>query len=306
MPSHIFLALGMWDGVASSNEAAWAASDARMKRKRLAMELRDYHSLWWLQYAYLQQGRWREARRLVEQIQSDTARTGSPRLLWHFALMRAAQIVETQRWLTAAEIAVNPAGLGRVAAATDLFASAYAALRLGDVERVEAALVGTEAMAAPPRAGGSHGHASHDSQEPSNEAIVTVLILELKAAVRLARGDAAGAVALMERAAGTEIEMSYEFGPPLPVKPANEMFGELLLELKRPAEARKQVEISLQRAPGRALSLLGLARAASRTGDRAAAARAARELLRIWRRADPGMPWLAEVRRVAGPAPAVK
>jgi tetratricopeptide (TPR) repeat protein len=301
MPSHIFLALGMWDEVASSNETAWAASDARMKRKQLASELRDYHSLWWLQYAYLQQGRYGEARRTLERIQGDTARTGSPRLLWHFALMRAAQIVETRRWLTAAEVAVEPAGLGRVAAATDLFASAYAALQLGDVARVEGAVEGADEPAPASHSGGGHGHAGPESLEPSNEAIVTVLVKELKALVRLARGDGAGAVAILQQAAGIEIDMSFEFGPPLPVKPANELFGEVLLELKRPAEARKEFEISLQRAPRRALSLLGLARAAERSGDPAAARRAARELLRIWRRADPGIPGLAEARRIAGP-----
>ena len=57
MPAHIFLQLGMWPEAAASNESAWAASDTWVKRKGLALSARDYHSLHWLAYVYLQQGR---------------------------------------------------------------------------------------------------------------------------------------------------------------------------------------------------------------------------------------------------------
>src|SRR5437764_2312122 len=57
MPSHIFLQLGMWDDAAHSNEAAYALSKQWSEP--------DYHSLEWLQYVYLQQGRFAEAKKLV-------------------------------------------------------------------------------------------------------------------------------------------------------------------------------------------------------------------------------------------------
>ena len=290
MPSHIFLALGMWNEVASSNEAAWRASDLRMKRKGLAIELRDYHSLWWLQYAYLQMGRYAEARKTLALIEGISARNDSPRVRWHLALMRAAQIIETREWMIAATVQVPPAGLGRIAAANDLFASAFAALKLGNVAGVET--IFSDGGGPAPSSGGEHGQ-----HERGDEAIVDAIEKELKAAVRLAKGDAAGAVALMKEATGIEIQMSSEFGPPMPVKPSNELFGEVLLELKRPAEARKQFELSLARMPKRALSLLGLARSADRSGDHASAVKAYRELLEIWKRADPGLPELAEARK---------
>ncbi|HEU4766669.1 MAG TPA: hypothetical protein VFS77_04820, partial [Pyrinomonadaceae bacterium] len=65
MPSHIFLQLGMWPEAAASNEAAWESSDAWMKRKNLSLSVRDYHSLHWLLYAYLQQGRYQKAEQLL-------------------------------------------------------------------------------------------------------------------------------------------------------------------------------------------------------------------------------------------------
>ena len=75
MPSHIFLQLGMWPEAAASNESAWEASDAWMKRKHLSTNVRDYHSLHWLLYVYLQQGRYRKAEELLtlmKQVMSET------------------------------------------------------------------------------------------------------------------------------------------------------------------------------------------------------------------------------------------
>ena len=42
-----------------------------------------------------------------------------------------------------------------------------------------------------------------------------------------------------------------------PVKPPYELYGEILMELDRPAAAAEQFETSLLRMPGRARSLLG-------------------------------------------------
>src|SRR5204862_6468905 len=61
MPSHIFLQLGMWQEAASSNEAAWAASEQWVEQKNLPISQRDYHDLHWLLYIYLQQGRYSQA-----------------------------------------------------------------------------------------------------------------------------------------------------------------------------------------------------------------------------------------------------
>lgn len=55
--------------------------------------------------------------------------------------------------------------------------------------------------------------------------------------------------------------MSLEFGPPNLVKPARELAGEILLKFGKASEAKEQFEAALARAPGRALSLKGLAEA---------------------------------------------
>jgi len=56
MPAHIFVQLGMWPEAAKSNENGWATSKKWVEREKLPKSKRDYHSLQWLHYVYLQQG----------------------------------------------------------------------------------------------------------------------------------------------------------------------------------------------------------------------------------------------------------
>jgi tetratricopeptide (TPR) repeat protein len=62
MPSHIFLAVGMWEEVVSSNIASFAASQRRMEEKGLDYDALSYHALSWLQYGHLQLGNFEEAK----------------------------------------------------------------------------------------------------------------------------------------------------------------------------------------------------------------------------------------------------
>jgi TolA-binding protein len=89
--------------------------------------------------------------------------------------------------------------------------------------------------------------------------------------------------------------LSFEFGPPLPVKPTHELVGELLMDLRRSREAMQEFDASLKRYPRRAVSLLGLARAATAARDQATARRAYSELQQIWQKADKSLPELKEV-----------
>ena len=110
MPSHIFLQLGMWPEAAASNEAAWESSDTWMKRKKLSVNVRDYHSLHWLLYAYLQQGRYEAAEELLmrmKKVMSESTYDNKLRPGYYennWANMAAAFIVETERWNLASEL----------------------------------------------------------------------------------------------------------------------------------------------------------------------------------------------------------
>src|SRR5687767_6072950 len=104
MPSHIFLQLGMWPEAASSNESAWEASESWMKRKNLPASVRDYHSLHWLLYVYLQQGKYSKAEELLNLMKKTMSETTYEDKLRpgyyenNYANMAAAFVVETERW----------------------------------------------------------------------------------------------------------------------------------------------------------------------------------------------------------------
>jgi tetratricopeptide (TPR) repeat protein len=268
MPSHIFLALGMWDEVAASNEASAAAAEARRLRLHLPADERGYHALLWLEYAYLQQGRRREARALLDSMAADAAASGSPRTREHLARMQAAFLVDGP---AAARGPLDSLpgldGLDEDVATEALFAHGYAAWRAGDGAAAGKALAAIRAKlnvsTAPsptepvPAAPVAHPPAWSSAQ---------VMEAELAALLRFAAAPAE-AVTAIERAADAEDAATYEFGPPVVAKPAHELAGELLLRLGRTAAARRHFEQALAPAPGRSLALRGLAQSAARPGN---------------------------------------
>jgi hypothetical protein len=89
------------------------------------------------------------------------------------------------------------------------------------------------------------------------------------------------------------------FGPPVTVKPPREAAGELLLEMKRPAEAKNEFVAALARTPGRVAPLLGMARSERALGNGPESRRRYAQVLAIWHMADKDLPDLEEVRRGA-------
>ena len=98
MPSHIYVALGMWEEVVSSNEASYQASLDRKERKGLDNNARGYHAFHWLMYGYLQQGRYKDARRLLEEMNQYTVELPSRRARDYLIHMTGTYLVETKNW----------------------------------------------------------------------------------------------------------------------------------------------------------------------------------------------------------------
>jgi uncharacterized protein HemY len=71
----------------------------------------------------------------------------------------------------------------------------------------------------------------------------------------------------MRSAADTEDKNEKHIVTPGRILPARELLGEMLLELKRPAEAHKEFEASQIREPNRFHGFAGAARAAAQSGD---------------------------------------
>ena len=90
---------------------------------------------------------------------------------------------------------------------------------------------------------------------------------QLDGLLLLKRGRTKEALALLSEAAAGERASPMEFGPPSLDKPANELLGEVLLELGRAQEACEAFQAAQVLAPGRGQSLIGLSKCARQIGS---------------------------------------
>ncbi|WP_197036087.1 hypothetical protein [Fischerella sp. PCC 9605] len=118
--------------------------------------------------------------------------------------------------------------------------------------------------------------------------------LEIAAAKSASKDDFNQAIATMKQATALEASLSPPLGPPELIKPSHELFGEILLQAKRPKQAAEQFATSLRRHENRARSLLGTARAAAQNGNTQVAANTYAQLVRQWQQADAQLPELRE------------
>ena len=124
-----------------------------------------------------------------------------------------------------------------------------------------------------------------------------ILEMSLRAELLQRAGKRDSAIVLLKRAILLEDGMPPEFGPPAVVAPTHELLGAMLLAANRANEAAEQFARALALQPGRAIALLGSARAEVASGRGDAATRAYRTLANNWLAADVTIPALAEVRR---------
>jgi len=311
MPSHIFLQLGMWAEAAASNEAAWASSDAWMKRKNLSVNVRDYHSLHWLLYVYLQEGRYNDAEKLLnlmKKVMSESTYDNKLRPGYYennYANMAASFVIETERWNLANDLFLEskPASASEQTTMSGSHGSHNATQSGGATLRTSSASVtlplfvhGLAAAASGSGATEQNIAGLESLGKSRNSASTEILELEIGALSASMKKDHAKALELMKKATALEESMTAPYGPPGLIKPSHELFGEILLRAGKPGEAAEQFKVALRRQPNRARSLLGAARAAAQTGNQPGALTAYAALLEQWKRADTNLLELREAR----------
>ena len=175
--------------------------------------------------------------------------------------MRARLILETGNWnaLHSTHLPhpvhlmhMRDAGNGMPASNTWIFIAGYSAARLGDLKTAEAA----EAQLR-----GAREKARRRARTPTQAKPVAIMEKQVGALVRSARGQKDEALKLAKEAMEIELSLSAPSGPPDPIKPAPEFYGELLLEAGKHPEAVAALELSLQRTPNRTPSVKAMQRA---------------------------------------------
>jgi len=292
MPSHVFTQLGMWDDVIASNlQSAASARRFEVAQRLDAIWDQRGHALDYLVYAYLQEGKDGEARRVVEEIARATHGFPPNALANDYALaaVPARYALERGQWLEATRLPLRPAPSWRAAEAITHFARAIGGARSGDTALARAEGDSLTALEAAISAGGP---------QPYDWA-AQVKIERLAAAAWLARsrGQIAESVRLAATAADLDDVTAKHPVTPGQVLPARELLGDLLLDLDRPVEALQAYRESLARAPNRARTLYGAAVAAERTGKRAEARKYFGQFAGLMAHADGERPELTEARR---------
>jgi len=266
MPAHVFVQLGLWGEAEASDRASWNVSEAWVRRRGFGPALRNYHALAWRQYELLQLGRYHEAAALLDDIAPSAAADPTHRLQSDWSSMRARVAIEARRWdLLARE--------DKFANVDDLFAIGISTARTGALDRAEKV---RQALAQRATA----------AEEGDLRPAIAIMEREMAAVIAFASGRRADGLAIADAAARAELDLPAPLGLPHPIKPATELFGELLLEAGDPARARTAFDRTLQRHANRSLAVLGLARAEMALKQTAAARADYGKLMENWKNAD--------------------
>ncbi len=270
MPSHIFTRLGYWQESIDSNLAsAEAGRQLVAKRHPGAASYDTLHALDYLEYAYLQVGDEDGARRVLDEAAAAKS-FDEPNFAAGYAIaaIPARWTLERRDWEGAADLKPSAAELPWdrfvYASAITQFARALGAARSGRLDEARASLGRLSEIHA----------ALVKSPVPGPydwAAQVESMRLAAEAWLAYAEGRKDGALAAARSAAQLEAKAGKHPVTPGAVLPARELFGDMLLEMGRPAEALAAYEASLLEAPKRFNSLYGAAQAAVAAGrsDRA-------------------------------------
>jgi tetratricopeptide (TPR) repeat protein len=257
MPSHIFTRVGSWaESIATNERSAVAAKLDKDFDEQL-------HAMDYMVYAHLQLARDGDARRVMDEGATvtgfTTLRFAGP---YAQAAMPARYVIERGDWQQAMMLEPRPSPFPFTVALTH-FARALGAARSGDAAAAEKDVQELARLRDALKTAKNEYWATE----------VEVSRLGAAAWTALAHGEPEEALSLMRAAADIEDKNEKHIVTPARIVPARELLGEMLLELKRPADALKEFEASHGREPERFRGYYGAAQAAAQSGDRAKAQR---------------------------------
>ena len=295
MPSHTFTRVGDWQASIDANMAAAASA------RNAGQTPEELHATDYMVYAYLQTGQDNAAKHLVESAAEAFTRfdpaspntgAGSPATAYFArAAVPARYCLERRAWSDAAKLEAVSSPFPYTDAIT-YFARGLAAAHVKDRAAAVAAIESLKQM--------SEKLTTMKEAYWANQ--VDIQRQEVSSWLAFADGDSQGALSGMRAAAAQEDQTEKSVVTPGPLAPARELLAELLMELKRPAEALQEFEATLTKEPNRFRSLYGAAEAAKLAGDRHTAQTYFQELLKVAARGDkPGRQELAEALSAAQP-----
>ncbi|HUQ48184.1 MAG TPA: hypothetical protein VM053_08080 [Gemmatimonadaceae bacterium] len=260
MPSHIFTRTGYWR---ESIETNLKSIDIALSTGSIAEAL---HASDYAEYAYLQRRDYANAKRIVDGLPALAARfdptavTGAaPGSAGVFALaaIPARFALERDAWSEAAALQPAATAFPWTDAMTHL-ARALGASHTRDFAKARMSIDSLTAI--------RDRLAARD--EPYWSEQVAIQRLSAQAWLDLARGNTDSALAHMNEAVRREDATEKNAVTPGPLAPARELSGDMLMQLRRPADALSEYKKVLANEPNRRRSLEAGIRAAAAVRDR--------------------------------------
>src|SRR3954468_15590961 len=251
MPSHIFTRVGYWQESIDSNIVAARVAKA-------SSDLHDQlHSMDYLVYAHLQLGQDAKAKAVLDDMTTVAGFTETflpgP---YAMAASPARYTIERGDWKAAAALQVRPNPLPHIQAITH-FARALGAARSGNPEAAKADIAKLGELRDKLIAA-KDGYWSEQVDIQGKVASAWLLYAE---------GKHADALNALSAAADAEDKTEKHPVTPGVPKPARELYGVMLLERGKPAEALTAFEAVLKKEPNRLSAYAGAAKAAELSGN---------------------------------------
>lgn len=263
MPSHIFTRLGLWDRSLSSNhDSTRSAAEYTVSAHLPGHYDEGLHSIDYLMYAMLQTGRDDEAQQLLLRLENiKKTDTENFKVAFTYASAPARYALERRMWNEASDLQFVREDFAwndfPWAQSIHYFARGVGSARNEQPEkaRQELAIIKNLLINLP------------EATPIYFRTAVEVHAESVKSWILLAEGDAKGALFLAAAAADREDAVDKHPVTPGDVLPARELYADMLLEVGSDAQSLEQYLAVLAVSPNRLNALIGVARAAGRTGD---------------------------------------
>ena len=251
MPSHIFTRVGAWKDSAAINErSANAAKQTKEPHDQL-------HSMDYAVYAYLQLGQDENARRVLREAREVKGFTPTVRAgFYALAAMPARIALERGDWKEATTLAAEDNNFPYTKTQT-LYARALGHARSGNPDAAASDIQEIAKVVAALKDKDNYWMTETEVQR-----------LTTQGWVEFAKGNPAAGLDLMRAAADMEDANEKSSLTPARMLPARELYGDMLMAAKRPADALVAYEHSQTREPNRYRGLYGAAQAAAQSGNR--------------------------------------
>lgn len=277
MPSHIYVALGMWDNVVASNIDSYQASINRMLAKNLDNDERGYHAYHWLEYGYLQKEQIETAEEMVFKMQKFCNEKPSARARVHLMFLKGTFLAETNLWDNpVADIKVDVSNLNIAIRSQNYFIDGMLAYKnnnttvLDSIINNMASEIKKESLLVENLKSGFTVCASASRQTPDqtdiNESIV--MKTQLIALRAWMNNELVEAEEWLKESVTLENRLSYSYGPPFIQKPTQELYAEFLISQNRPKEAIELYKNSLKKGTKRLAALKGIKKSALLLDDK--------------------------------------